>query len=180
MAKKAKGDRYIPLKNYIYAGLIVIAIILLCWYILSWHNVKTTEKYLNSYLLSTNTLTLEIKNLKEAPTILQDAPSSYFVFIGYTNDKAEYNLEENLKTVIDEYRINSEMYYVNIADIRDDNNLNENLNKAFNTDKINNTPCILYFKDTKLTAIIENKSGIFKASEFEKLLKKYDYMKEAN
>lgn len=180
MVKKGKSERYIPIKNYIYAGLIIIAIGLLCWYLLSWHKVKTTEKYLNSYLLSTNTLTLEIKNINETATILQDAPSSYFVYIGYTNDKDEYELETKLKKVIDEYRINYEMYYIDITSIKDDKDLNTRLNKAFNTDQIKNTPCILYFKDTVLTDIIDDKSGIFEVEEFENLLKRNDYMKEAS
>ena len=180
MLKNPKGERYTPLKNYIYAGLIIIAIALLCWYVLSWYNIKKTEKYLNSYLLSTNTLNLEIKGLDAASTILQDAPSSYFVFVGYTGDKDEYELEQGLKVIIDKYRINSEMYYIDITLDKDDKNLNSKLNKVFDTNVINNITCLIYFKDGKVVDIIESKTGIFNSSEFENLLKEQEYMKEAN
>ena len=121
MVKIPKKERYIAPKNYVYAALFIIAVILICWYIFSWWNVKNTEKYLNSYLLSTNTLTLEIKDLNEADTILHDAPSTYFIYIGYTNDKEEYELEEDLKDIIDKYRINSEIYYIDITKDKEDN-----------------------------------------------------------
>lgn len=180
MVKKHAKERYIAPKNYIYAALFIIAVALICWYIFSWWNVKTKEKYLNSYLLSTNTLTLEIKDLKEVPTVLNDAPSTYFIYIGYTEDKDEYELEKDLKDIIDKYRINSEIYYINITEEKEESDILNKLNETFSTDKITNTPCILYYEDSTIQDVIVNKNDIFKASDFENLLKEQGYTKEAS
>ena len=179
MVKKPNKERYIATKNYIYAALFIIAVILICWYIFSWWNVKNKEKYINSYLLSTNTVTLEIKNLKEAPTVLKDAPSTYFVYVGYTNDKEEYELEEDLKNIIDKYRINSEVYYIDVTEEKENSDIIEELNRTFSTDKISNIPCILYYEATELEDVIVNRNGLFKVSDFEDLLKEQGYTKEA-
>ena len=53
------------------------------------------------------------------------------------------------------------------------------MNKTFNTDKITNTPCILYYENNELIDVIVNKKGLFKTSDFEKLLKEQGYTKEA-
>lgn len=179
MVKMPKKERYIPTKNYVYAALFIIAVILICWYIFSWWNVKNTEKYIHSYLLSSNTLTLEIKDLKEASTILRDAPSTYFIYVGYTNDKDEYTLEEQLKEIIDKYRINSEVYYVDVTDEKENSNILTELNKTFNTKEIVNIPCILYYEDSKFVDIIVDKKGLFSVKDFEELLKEQGYTKEA-
>ena len=179
MGEKHKSDKYIATKNYIYAFLFILAVVLICWYIFSWWNVKNTEKYLNSYLLSSNTLTLEIKDLKEAPTVLHDAPSTYFVFIGYTNDEEEHNLEVKLKDVIDKYRINSEIYYIDVTEEKKNNNILDKLNEIFNTNKIINIPCILYYENTELTEVIAKKDSLFEVKDFENLLKEQGYVNEA-
>ena len=42
---------------------------------------------MNSYLITSNTLSYEIKNLNEIDQILKESPNDYFVFITYNNDE---------------------------------------------------------------------------------------------
>ena len=57
MVKKKNNDlKKVPLKNYFIALLVLIGGILLIVYIFEWYQVKETEKYMESYLLKSNTI----------------------------------------------------------------------------------------------------------------------------
>ena len=92
--KKKKSTRYIPTKNYVIAFLIAAAAIFLVFYIFEWYKVKQIEKYGTSYLIESNTVSMEIKNYKEIPIIFSEAPTEYFVFINCLNEKDNYKLEK--------------------------------------------------------------------------------------
>ncbi|MBQ6687231.1 MAG: hypothetical protein IJN03_01760 [Bacilli bacterium] len=179
MAKK-KSLKYIPTKNYIIAALLIAVSIFLVFYLFEWYKVKQIDKYGRSYLMESNTLNLEIKSFEEIPIVLMEAPSDYFVFINYLNEKANYKLEKNLKKIIDDYNLKDIFYYMNVTDIRekDDDYIN-NLNKHFNSDdKIKNVPVILYYRSGKLTEVINsNEDNIISASELKKILEIYEIKK---
>lgn len=177
MQKKNKSNKYFPVKNYIYGLLIFLAIILLAWYAISWYKVKQTEKLMTSYLVASNTITYEIKDLNEIVQVLKESPSEYFVYISYTNDEEVYKLEKKLKKEIDNYGLKDEFYYINITEYLDDEEIYTKLNNAFNTTQIKNVPCLLYFKNNQLEKVIINKSKVFEASDFSKLLQEYEYEK---
>ena len=177
MQKKNNSTKYFPLKNYIYGLLIILAIAFLIWYIISWYNIKKTEKLMTSYLVSSSTVTYEIKDLNEIVQVLKESPSEYFVYISHTNDEEVYKLEKKLKKIIDNYSLKDEFYYINTSDYQTDENLYTKLNDTFNTTQIKNTPCILYFKNNQLEEIIYNQNTIFDAEKFTKLLEKYEYEK---
>ena len=177
MKKKNKSNKYFPYKNYIYGLLIFIAIILLAWYVISWYNVKQTEKLMNSYLITSNTVTSEIKDLNEIIQVLKESPSEYFVYISYNNDEDVYRLEKNLKKIIDNYGLKDAFYYINITDYKENKDVYTKLNDSFNTTRINNAPCILFFKDNELKEVIINKTGVFNINEVTKLLNNYEYEK---
>lgn len=175
--KEIKGSRYIPRKNYVYALLIFVGIILLCWYILSWHDVKKQDRYSQSYLISTNTLALEITNIKEIPEVLKETPNEYFVLISYTGDKEIENLEKDLKKIIDNYGIKDATYYVNVTSHKEDTNLYNDLANSFKTNRIKNIPCILYYINGNIEDVIISRKDLFEAKDFEELLKKQNYDK---
>ena len=172
-----KNNKYFSLKRYLYLGIAAIAIILLIWYIISWHNVKQTEKYLNSYLIKTNTIQYEIDDISEIIQVLKESPSEYFIYISHTEDENIYKLEKKLKKIIDEYNINEAFYYININNYLDGNDIYSRLNEIFNTSKITNNPCILYYKNNEFNSIIINEKGIFDYNDFIKLLTENDYEK---
>ena len=81
MAKKKSKKNIYSLKKTIYIALSIIILILLIWYAYSWYKVKNLEKYYNSYLLNSNTVSLEIKDLNEVVQVLKESPNEYFILI---------------------------------------------------------------------------------------------------
>jgi len=155
------------MKDLIIILLSIVVVILLALYFYKWYQVKQDEKYMESYLINTNTINLEMTEIEEIKTVLSETPSYYFVYIGYTKDKDIYDFEKELKPLITDYDIQNNFYYLNITNIRKHDNYKESIAKELGIDKnkINDLPVILYFKDGKL---VEN--GVTNAQDFEKLL----------
>ena len=158
---------------------VCLLLILAITYIYRVNKLNETEKYSISYLLSTGTVSLEIKNLDEVNQILAESPNEYFVLITYTDNKDTYNLETGLKTLLDKYKLSDSFYYLNIKDMLNEDNYLTRLNNTFETDKINNVPIILYYKDGKVVNTVHrDDNNIINASDFQKLLDIYDYQEE--
>lgn len=155
---------------------VFLILLLAITYIYRVNKINETEKYSTSYLLSTSTINLEIKNLDEVNQILTEAPNEYFVLITYTDNKDTYNLETGLKTIIDKYKLSDSFYYINIKDLLNQDNYLTRLNNAFGTVKITSVPIILYYKDGKMVdTVYRNDNNMINASDFQKLLDIYEY-----
>lgn len=178
MAKKKSKKNNINFKKLFYFILGFLLIIFLIWYIISWKNVKQEEKLMNSYLITSNTLSVEIKDLSETVQVLKESPSEYFVYISYTNDEKVFNFEKKLKKLIDNYNLKDEFYFVNVTNIKDDENFYSEINETFNTKLINNIPSILHFKNNELKKVIYNKDLNKTYTDFENLLKENEFDKE--
>ena len=177
MKKQNKTNKYFPFKSYVYGLIIAIVIILLIWYLAAWYKVKNEDRLIKSYLVNTNTVTYEIDDLKEIVQVLKESPSDYFIYISYTNNEGIYKLEKKLKKIIDAYELKDAFYYININDYLDDQNIYNELNNIFSTNKIKNAPCILYFEDNELIRVIQKNDGIFNYNDFTNLLKENGYEK---
>lgn len=177
MAKKKSKKNNINFKKLFYFIIGFLLIIFLIWYIISWKNVKKEEKLMNSYLITSNTLSVEIKDLSETIQVLKESPSEYFVYISY-NDEKVYSFEKKLKKLIDNYNLKDEFYFVNVTNIKDDENFYKEINNTFNTKLINNIPCILHFKNNELKKVIYNKDLNKTYTNFENLLKENEFDKE--
>ena len=178
MAKKKSKKNNINFKKIFYFILGFLLIIFLIWYIISWKNVKKEEKLMNSYLITSNTLSVEIKDLSETIQVLKESPSEYFVYISYTNDEKIFNFEKKLKKLIDNYNLKDEFYFVNVTNIKDDENFYSEINDTFNTKLISNIPSILHFKNNELKKVIYNKDLNKTYTNFENLLKENEFDKE--
>lgn len=178
MAKKKSKKNNINFKKLFYFIIGFLLIIFLIWYIISWKNVKKEEKLMNSYLITSNTLSVEIKDLSETIQVLKESPSEYFVYISYTNDEKIFNFEKKLKKLIDNYNLKDEFYFVNVTNIKDNENFYSEINNTFNTKLINNIPCILHFKNNELKKVIYNKDLNKTYTNFENLLKENVFDKE--
>lgn len=178
MAKKKSKKNNINFKKLFYFILGFLLIIFLIWYIISWKNVKQEEKLMNSYLITSNTLSVEIKDLSETVQVLKESPSEYFVYISYTNDEKVFNFEKKLKKLIDNYNLKDEFYFVNVTNIKDDENFYSEINDTFNTKLIRNIPSILHFKNNELKKVIYNKDLNKTYTDFENLLKENEFDKE--
>lgn len=178
MTKKKSKKNNINFKKLFYFILGFLLIIFLIWYIISWKNVKQEEKLMNSYLITSNTLSVEIKDLSETVQVLKESPSEYFVYISYTNDEKVFNFEKKLKKLIDNYNLKDEFYFVNVTNIKDDENFYSEINDTFNTKLISNIPSILHFKNNELKKVIYNKDLNKTYTDFENLLKENEFDKE--
>ncbi len=178
MTKKKNKGNNIDFKKIFYIIFGILLTVFLIWYILSWKNVKQTEKLMNSYLITSNTLSVEIKDLSETIQVLKESPSEYFVYISYTNDEKVYNFEKKLKKLIDNYSLKDEFYFVNVTNIKNNENFYNEINDTFNTKLINNIPCILHFKNNELKKVIYNKNLTKTYTDFENLLKENEFDKE--
>jgi len=175
MAKEK--NKSIIISNTIKAILVLLLIVGLGLYFNEWKKVKDEEKYLNSYLIETKTVSLQLNSLQEYKQIKEDMPSEYFVLISYTKDKNVNKLEAKLKTIIDNYALQNIFYYLNATDLLNESYYKE-LNEAFETNEIKKAPAIVYVKDYKLEKVISsNGDKLFNTSDFEKLLKNNEYEK---
>ena len=172
----AEAKHRISQRNiYIIIG-IVIVLAVVGFYFFRLEQTRNEEKLNSSYLISSGTVSLEIKNLDEVSQILLESPTEYFVLITYTGNEDTYNLEEGIKTIIDDYKLSDSFYYLNIESIMDSDNYLTRLNSAFNTDKITTVPIILYFKDGELIdTVTRDDANIINAGDFQKLLDIYEY-----
>lgn len=153
MASTRNKNKSLSMKNYLAACLLILGIVLVVLYFYKWHQVKEEEKYLNSYLVNTGTVNLEMSDIKEINTVLSETPSYYFVYISYTKEEDVYNLEKELKPLITEYDLQNNFYYINVTDIKEKNeNFKEDIAKELKIDskEIKKVPIILYFKEGKL------------------------------
>lgn len=173
-----KNDKYISPKNYIYAFLILVGGIVLTLYIFEWYQVKQEEKLMTSYLISSNTIESNITDIESLEQITQEAPSSYFIYIGYTGDEDVYNLEKELKRVIDKYKLNDEFYYLDITDLK---NENQDYLKEINSKldvNLENIPAIIYINEGKIldSNVLDGVNDTkLKVSDFEQLLDIYEF-----
>lgn len=171
---KTKNNNFFSAKHYFFVFLGIAAILLLIWYIASWYKVKKEERLMTSYLVSTNTVSLEIDEISEIVQMLKELPSEYFIYISRTNDEEIYKLEKKLKKIINEYEIQDSFYYVNVTG---ESNVTTKLNDVFSTTEITNIPCILYFKDNVLEKVIVDKNGTFNPMHLSELLEKNEFEK---
>lgn len=172
MASTKYNNKPISLKKITISLCVVLGIIFLGFYAYRWHQVKTDEKYLQSYLISSNTINLEMNSINNINSVLSETPNNYFIYISYTGNKDIYNFEKKLKPLIDDYSIQNSFYYLNITDIKDKNkNYKNDIAKELKIDNknLNSIPVILYFKDEEL-----QNDGITSIKDFEKLLNDID------
>lgn len=167
--------RNIPRKNYVIVFFIILAVVLLTLYIFQWYKVSKEGKIASSYLISSKTITYEIKDLDEITSVFSEAPEEYFVYISYVNSEDTYNLEKDLKNVIDDYHLKDNFYYFNATSMMKEDNYIDKINEAFGLkkQKIEKLPTILYFKNGSLVAdgiVKREDSKIIEAADFIQLL----------
>lgn len=164
-------NKYVPFKNYVIAFFTIAIILFLSLYFYKWYKVYEEEQIRESYLVKTNTVSMQINNIDSLDTILSEAPNEYFIYISYTHDKNIYNLEKKLKKVIDDYGINDVVYYVNATKLKKDDNFIKLLNEKINTNSISSIPAIVYVKNNEVVSVIQDNENLINANDLEKILK---------
>ncbi len=168
----------IGFKNYLYALLILVGGILVIFYSFKWYQLKSEEKLMKSYLITSSTIVTTVTTLDEFDHISQELPSSYFIYLGYTGDKDVYNFEKDLKVLIDTYNINDIFYYIDVTDLMDDENYLSKIKEVLKIDSLENVPAIIYVNDGEIkdSNILDGVKGtILKAEDLERLLNIYEF-----
>jgi len=133
---------------------------------------------MTSYLISSNTIESNITDIESLEQITQEAPSSYFIYIGYTGDEDVYNLEKELKRVIDKYKLNDEFYYLDITNLKNKNqDYLKEINSKLDVD-LENVPAIIYVNEGKIldSNVLDGVNDTkLKVSDFEQLLDIYEF-----
>lgn len=157
------------------AGIVVLVAVLVIFYFSRVGSAKRAERISASYLLTSETISLEIKSLAEVSQTLNEVPNEYFVLISYTKNQDTYNLEKGLKDIIDKYNLSDRFYYLNVTNLKEEDNYLEQINNAFNTNNITAIPTILYYKDGKLVDLVKRAdNNIINAGDFQQLLDIYE------
>lgn len=181
MTNVKKNERYIPTKNYVLAAVIVVVMIFLTWYGFTWYNVIKENKVATSYLVKEKIISNEIQSLEEASDVFSETPTRYFVYISYTGSEEIYNMEKDLKKVINNYGLNDSIYYLNVTSLKEEKNYLDKVNKALNLEdkKVTSVPTVVYFNDGKVVDIIErNDDNMMNVGDFQKLLDVNNITKE--
>ena len=175
MSKVKENERFIPIKNYIIAIGLVVAAVLLTLYGFAWYNVLKEGRVSQSYLVKEKVISNEIQSLDEVEAIFAEVPDEYFIYISYTGSEEIYDMEKDLKKVINQYELNDLFYYLNVTSIKDKDNYIDDLNKSLNLDqKVKKVPTIVYVKEGKVVDIIErNDNNMMNVGDFQKLLDIY-------
>ncbi len=170
-----KNERYIPTKNYVIAIAVIIGILLLVWYCFAWYKVYKEEKVSTSYLIKSNVISNEIKDLNEIFDIFSEAPDEYYVYVSYTGDEEIFNMEKSLAKIIKKYDIVDQFYYLNVTGIKDNKDYVNDVNRALGLrdEKIVNIPTIIYYRDGEVVKggiISRSDNKMITADDFQKLL----------
>ncbi len=173
-----KKEKKIKPQNYLYAFLILAGSIIIAIYIFSWYQVKQEEKLMNSYLLSSKTIESSFDNLDAFNQTMQEVPSSYFIYLGYTGDKDVYELETNLKRVIDKYKLNDIFYYIDVTELKKKDGYLKNISEKLKVKNLENIPAIIYVNngEIKENDVLDGVNGtMLKVGDLEKLLDIYEF-----
>lgn len=126
-----------------------------------------------SYLISSDTIDLVVNNINEIKYVFLETPNYYFVYISSLCNENAYNLEKELKPLIDEYQLQNNFYFLDVTNFKDSNlDYKKDIAEALNIDSsvISQVPIILYFEDGKLAS----SHGILDANDFKDLLETKD------
>lgn len=182
MSKEIKNERYIPIKNYVVAVLVVIGVVLLTLYFTQWYKVAQENKLSSSFLIKSNTITNEVKELDGIKEVFSEVPEDYFVYISYTGNEKIYNMEKELEEVIDDYNLNDKFYFINVTNVMENKDYVIKINEALELEdqKIKKVPTIIYYKDGEIAnngILTTEDDNIFKAADFIKFLEEKEYEK---
>ena len=172
---KNEKNRTIKPQNYFYSILILVVGIFLTLYIFKWYQIKKEQKLMTSYLLSSNTIESAINDFDTLEQVIQESPSSYFIYLSYTGNERIYNFERKLKALIDNYKLNDAFYYVDLTNLMKNNsNYLDIIMDKLTLKNIKSLPIIIYVNEGSINEdniLGGNTTFDIKISEFENLLK---------
>lgn len=174
-----KNEKYIPTKNYVVALIIILVVIFGTLYAFEWYKIAKENKVQTSYLTKNNVIQPEMKSIEEVKSVFSEMPDNYFVYISYNGEEDIYNMEKDLKDVIVEYKLNDIFYFINVTDMKNNDNYKDELNETLNLkdQKIDKIPTILYFKNGNIAknGIVKSDNDYLSVDDFRQFLDEIEY-----
>lgn len=152
---KKKENREVGIKNYILIFVISLGVILFAIYIFQWIKVYNTNKDIEESPLTKTTYEIQYEELNN---VFAESSDDYFIFISYNNDKKVTKLEKKVKKFIIENNLENNMYYLNVTELKNQENFISELNSKMNLveTKIKKLPAIVYYKDKKVEKVLDD------------------------
>ena len=159
--------REVPIKNYIYLGIIILVSILLIFYFYLWY-LTYEESKLNNQIMDRY---LQVINYNELEDYIEENKNAY-VYVSVLENVDIRNFEKEFKSTIIENSLKKEILYL---DLTETYNSKDELNKvkkeySINDKNISNVPCILVFENGKLKEIYDIKENNYDIEKIELFL----------
>lgn len=158
--------RQIPKKNYIILTIILILTLTLTLYFYKWY--QTYEKDMLNYpIISEHLFKINYNEINEYIT---ENPSSA-IYVSKLGSEEIRNFEKNLIPIINKYQLKNNILYLNV-----DNSTFKSLKEKYKDTNytIDKLPCILIFKNSKLSSIYKIDYNNYNINEIINYLQIYE------
>ncbi len=166
---KNNSKRNIPLKNYIIVLFIIIGVVFLTIYIF-----RDNEEIIKSDLYRT---VYEIQYEELNSSVFDETTDNYFIYISYLDDNNVAKLEQKLKDIIVANDLQTNFYYLNASELKEEEFFIEDLNEKLNLteEKIEQLPSIIFYYNNKVEKVISSKKNrTFNVNDLKKIIKEYE------
>ena len=162
-----KELREVPVKNYVYLGIVILITLLLLFYFYLWY-LTYEESKLNNQIMDRY---LQVINYNELDDYIIENKDAY-IYVSILENQTIRDFELKLKSTIIDNALGKEILYLDLTDIYNDSEkLKEAVKKySVNNKKISNVPCILVFKEGILTNIYDIQKNNYEIDELEDFL----------
>ena len=162
-----KEIREVPVKNYIYLGIIIFVTLLLLFYFYLWY-LTYEEGKLNNQIMDRY---LQVINYNELDDYLIENKNA-IIYVSILEEQNIRNFEIDFKETIIENSLKKEILYLDLTEIYNNKKEKEKAIKKYqiNNKNISNLPCILVFKEGKLTQIYDIKENNYNVDKVEDFL----------
>ena len=144
------STKTIPKKNYLILIGTILLIISACFATFNLYNIYQETKIKKS-VLDKNSIKFE--DLSE---ITKDMSANTFLIIGYSKNSKIYQNEKEIKSLLKKNNLLDNVLYLDVTDLKDDENLINNLNEKLQLEdsyKIKNIPAVIYYNENKVTYV---------------------------
>lgn len=162
-----KEKREVPVKNYIFLGIIILVSILLIFYFYLWYLTYEESKLSNQIM----DRYLQVINYNELEDYIIENKDAY-VYVSILENQKIRDFEKEFKTTIIDNSLKKEILYLDLTEIHNNKKQLNNVKKEYQIDNknISNIPCILIFKNGKLTKIYDIKENNYNVDLVEEFL----------
>lgn len=162
-----KEIREVPVKNYIYLGIIIFVTIIMLFYFYLWY-LTYEESKLNNQIMDRY---LQVINYNELDDYLIENKNA-IIYVSILEEQNIRNFEIDFKETIIDNSLKKEILYLDLTDIYNDKKEKDKAIKKYkiNNKNISNLPCILVFKEGKLKEIYDIKENNYNLDKVEDFL----------